>query len=415
MAPDSLAAPTPTPSAPPAPAASTSTPSAPPAPAAPPAAATGAESAAAASTAPAAHGSADGHRPSSPESPPSNRKVGSGARRSEGRTDLRSAARKPATSGATKSTTSATPAAHPESLTVDFTAALAQSLAAQNPSGATTTEAVAKPGRAPAHESSSRHKEAPGDPVKKAMALLSQALTVALAPVSAGAVPGPNAKTVAATPAATAGPQHSASQVITHLLSEEANPGPGAGVVPDSVDHGAPTPSPLPATTTAGAAGLTAAALATSHLRGGEPAAASLSQAVGSNGWTEELGAKVVWMASQGIQSASLQVTPQHLGPVQVQISVHSGQASVWFGAPSAETRAALQNALPQLRQMLANGGLMLADAGVSREPPRGQARPTTVRAIGAVGATAETSAASGELSVRTDDPGGLGLIDTYA
>jgi flagellar hook-length control protein FliK len=118
-------------------------------------------------------------------------------------------------------------------------------------------------------------------------------------------------------------------------------------------------------------------------------------------------------MAQQGIQSASLQLSPEHLGPMQVTISVRDGQASVWFGAAQPDTRAALQQSLPQLRQLFANQGLTLADAGVSRESPRGQDRQRPTRAgapvsgVSAVGL--ESSAGSTSIS------GGLGLVDTYA
>ena len=106
----------------------------------------------------------------------------------------------------------------------------------------------------------------------------------------------------------------------------------------------------------------------------------TLASQVGTSAWTDELGTKVTWMAQQGIQSVSLQLSPEHLGPLQVNISVHDGQASVWFGAAQPDTRAALQQSLPQLRQLFANQGLTLTDAGVSREPPRGQDRQSSAR-----------------------------------
>ena len=107
----------------------------------------------------------------------------------------------------------------------------------------------------------------------------------------------------------------------------------------------------------------------------------SLASQVGTSDWSDELGTKLTWMAQQGIQSASLQLSPEHLGPLQVNISVHDGQASVWFGAAQPDTRAALQQSLPQLRQLFANQGLTLADAGVSRESPRGQDRQSSAAA----------------------------------
>jgi hypothetical protein len=94
---------------------------------------------------------------------------------------------------------------------------------------------------------------------------------------------------------------------------------------------------------------------------------------VGASAWANELGAKLTWMTERGMQSASLLLSPEHLGPLEIRISVDKDQASVWFGATHAETRIALEQALPRLRELFASQGLNLADAGVFREPPRQQ------------------------------------------
>ncbi len=104
-------------------------------------------------------------------------------------------------------------------------------------------------------------------------------------------------------------------------------------------------------------------------------AAAILRRQVGTPAWNDELGGQLTWMAAQGVQSASLRLSPDHLGPLEVHISVQNGNASVWFGATQLDTRAALEQALPRLREMFASQGLTLADSGVSREPPRNPSR----------------------------------------
>jgi flagellar hook-length control protein FliK len=138
----------------------------------------------------------------------------------------------------------------------------------------------------------------------------------------------------------------------------------------------------------------------------------SLPSQVGTDAWTDELGTKLTWMAHQGIESASLQLSPEHLGPLQVNISVHDGQASVWFGAAQPDTRAALEQSLPQLRQLFASQGLSLADAGVSRESPRGQDRQNSSRSTAP---TATIAAVHLDSSGSQTAAGGLGLLDTYA
>jgi flagellar hook-length control protein FliK len=134
-----------------------------------------------------------------------------------------------------------------------------------------------------------------------------------------------------------------------------------------------------------------------------------LKSSVGTPAWTDELGGQLTWMTHRGLESGSLRVSPEHLGPVEVQISVQNGDASVWFGASHPDTRAALEQALPRLREMFANQGLTLTDSGVSRESPR-QTRSSSPQSVGAVSAVG-----SSDVSVSAAVRLSLGLVDTYA
>ncbi|MFL6605961.1 MAG: flagellar hook-length control protein FliK [Steroidobacteraceae bacterium] len=140
-----------------------------------------------------------------------------------------------------------------------------------------------------------------------------------------------------------------------------------------------------------------------------EPNMGELQSPVGSPAWIDELGGQLTWMTQRGLESGSLRVSPEHLGPVEVQISVQNGDASVWFGANHPDARAALEQALPRLREMFANQGLTLTDSGVSRESPR-QTRSPPVPSVSAISA-AGTSDVSVSAAVRLS----LGLVDTYA
>ena len=115
-------------------------------------------------------------------------------------------------------------------------------------------------------------------------------------------------------------------------------------------------------------------------------------------------------MAHQGLEAASLRLSPDHLGPLEVHISVRDGDASVWFGAAHPDTRAALEQALPRLREMFAAQGLTLADSGVSRESPRNQARPSSANGIAPL-----TAVGSADLPASSAARISLGLVDTYA
>jgi hypothetical protein len=129
---------------------------------------------------------------------------------------------------------------------------------------------------------------------------------------------------------------------------------------------------------------------------------------VGSAGWADEIGTRVVMMTESGNHTASLKLSPEHLGPLEINITVRDDKASVWFGAAHADTRAAIETALPRLREMFEAQGLSLADAGVFREPPRDQpVVKNNTTSTGQGDATEEVTSVSSRAR--------LGLVDAYA
>jgi flagellar hook-length control protein FliK len=132
---------------------------------------------------------------------------------------------------------------------------------------------------------------------------------------------------------------------------------------------------------------------------------------VGGAGWADTLGTRLTLMAHQGVTSASLRLSPEHLGPLEVKISLRDNNASVLFGAPQADTRAALEQALPRLRELFAQQGLHLAHAGVSGESPRSAPHTARTTAVTASDGAREP----GVISVTTTTPASQGLLDTYA
>jgi flagellar hook-length control protein FliK len=148
-----------------------------------------------------------------------------------------------------------------------------------------------------------------------------------------------------------------------------------------------------------------------SALRQAEPAhLRPVHGPVGDARWAEEIGARMTMMVEQGKHTASLRLSPEHLGPLEVRITVNGDQASVQFGAAHVDTRNALENALPRLREMFAAQGLTLTDANVSREPPRQQSNHAAQASASADALGADEPVSSGAAAqVR------LGLLDTYA
>jgi len=94
-----------------------------------------------------------------------------------------------------------------------------------------------------------------------------------------------------------------------------------------------------------------------------------ITPSVGQSGWDEAISQRIVWMASQNIQTATLNINPEHLGPLQIQIQMDNNQqANVQFFSAQPEVRLALQNSIPMLSQMLEQTGIQLGQSDVSSQ-----------------------------------------------
>jgi len=103
---------------------------------------------------------------------------------------------------------------------------------------------------------------------------------------------------------------------------------------------------------------------------------AAVAAPVGTSAFASELSQRVVVFAGQKVQRADIAVAPPELGPIAVSIEVRGQEATLAFAASSHTTRAAIEDALPRLREMLSAQGLQLAGAHVGSEPRRDPYRP---------------------------------------
>jgi flagellar hook-length control protein FliK len=132
-----------------------------------------------------------------------------------------------------------------------------------------------------------------------------------------------------------------------------------------------------------------------------------LSTPVHDSRWADALAHRLVMMAKDGESVAQLKLVPQDLGPLDIQISVRDGEASVHFGAANAETRAVLESSMPRLRELLSAQGLQLTNSSVSHQSG-GQNRPERNAGRTSVGAVEEAEGGSAQ-AVSTS------LLDIYA
>ncbi|OGS80621.1 MAG: hypothetical protein A2Z94_07075 [Gallionellales bacterium GWA2_55_18] len=97
----------------------------------------------------------------------------------------------------------------------------------------------------------------------------------------------------------------------------------------------------------------------------------TISSPLGSSGWSEEFSQKITWMGTQQNQVAELHLNPPNLGPLDVVLKISDNQATALFTSPHSAVRDAVENALPKLREMLADNGITLGNTMVSDQSPR--------------------------------------------
>lgn len=94
----------------------------------------------------------------------------------------------------------------------------------------------------------------------------------------------------------------------------------------------------------------------------------TLAQPLYEAGFAPELAARVSLLAADGVQEAQLHLNPADMGPVAVQIVVDGQQAQVSFHAEHADTRAVLEQSMPDLAAALRDAGLTLSGGGVFQQ-----------------------------------------------
>ncbi len=145
-----------------------------------------------------------------------------------------------------------------------------------------------------------------------------------------------------------------------------------------------------------------------------------LSARVGTPAWDNQVGQKVIWMVGGQDQSATLELNPPDLGPVQVVLNVSNDMASVTFSSQQLEVRQALENALPRLREMMNESGVALGNATVNagaegRQGQDGQPSGRPGRGNGGNGDGGDSAVAEAAPRQRTGILGGAGAVDTFA
>lgn len=140
---------------------------------------------------------------------------------------------------------------------------------------------------------------------------------------------------------------------------------------------------------------------------------------VHDHAWAQGFGERITWLAKQDIQAAQITLNPPQLGPIQIALNLNGDQASASFGVANADVRQAIENALPQLREMFASAGIQLGDANVGAQLPQ-QARDQAAQMAGSRRGTDENAILPAQDNLETGvitraTRQGSGLVDLFA
>lgn len=135
-------------------------------------------------------------------------------------------------------------------------------------------------------------------------------------------------------------------------------------------------------------------------------------------GWSEAVVDRVMWLSSQNLKSAEIQLDPAELGRMEVRIDMTKDQTQVTFLSPHAAVRDALEGQMQRLRDMFAQQGMTM-DVNVSdqsrgwRGDGGGESRG---RGAAGVSTAGDDEVVQGSMEISSARTGGdRGLVDYYA
>jgi flagellar hook-length control protein FliK len=168
------------------------------------------------------------------------------------------------------------------------------------------------------------------------------------------------------------------------------------------------------------AATLTASVLA-SQQKSAEQAheTTKIASPLTSANWSQSFSEKIVWLAKNDQQTAQININPPQLGPIQITLQINGDQASAVFASPHAEVRQAIENSLPQLKEMLSGAGINLGQANVGANLTQ-QNRETPFQSTNGTRLSSENAILPGIVDVTntmlsTPIQHNRGLVDLFA
>ncbi|WP_445001161.1 flagellar hook-length control protein FliK [Halomonas mongoliensis] len=170
--------------------------------------------------------------------------------------------------------------------------------------------------------------------------------------------------------------------------------------------------------TALGTAGSTAATASAASAT--SPSQGSLTAPLTSPAWPAQLGQQLVLLGQRGgEQRAELHLNPAELGPLTISLKLSEQGAQAQFLSAHASVRQAVEQAIPQLREALAEQGISLGDTSVGEQRQQ-QPGEQEQRAVAVAGAASGQKGGSEEMELLgTAEPlvplPAEGRVDLYA
>lgn len=148
----------------------------------------------------------------------------------------------------------------------------------------------------------------------------------------------------------------------------------------------------------------------------GSFASTNLTAPLASPDWQRSLGQHLLGLQQHGEQEIELHLHPAELGPLSISLKLGESGAQAQFLSAHPQVRAAVEQAIPQLREALAEQGIALGETSVGerQQQPRDE-RPGTQERNRALAGSASEEAAPGRAEAVAPARLRLDGVDLYA
>lgn len=132
--------------------------------------------------------------------------------------------------------------------------------------------------------------------------------------------------------------------------------------------------------------------------------------------FAEQVGRRMLQQIREDRWTVNLQLDPQRLGPMEIELQLEGNQVTAQVGVSSAEVRQLLESALPKLRESLDSAGLNLANWSFAQSGAR-EYREFAQRSAVEVANAASTAAEAGNedgMSRSVSEDSASRVVDVY-